>query len=498
MSASILPIGKTQFFDNNGEPLAAGTVLFEVPNNPGTLKDTWQDTAQTVLNVNPVVLDSAGRALIYGFGAYQMTVKDSLGNQIFSAVTSDYFLDQNGSQLAFLWCGTATGLSNAFTVSPNPAIAGPTLPSGTPLAFTLNAGSNTDSSTLAITNVTSPIALKKVGANGLENLKGGEIVGGELVFGIYDGTQIVLFGSPKNSQFTNYLGTSSGSANAQIVSPVGLTGLNSGQLFCFTVGAGLQNTDTTTLVFNTSTTFTFKKDTPQGLTPFVGGELVQGMLAICLYDGTNLILVNPATTYRFVNTATTQSPGIGSDKTIYRASSGDLTVDLPLATTVWPGYTLFGIADTHQIILHPNVADSINGGAAGADVTFAIGSTFALTCDAVGNWYFLNQTGNASSASASLAVRAWVLWSGSGVTSSQNVTSMTHTATGKYTVVLSGGFTFVHGGALFTGTKASLAGYYGAANADIVGLNPTFTLNTYSAGALSDADGLGLLIIFGR
>jgi hypothetical protein len=76
--ASLLPNAKQQFFDSDGNPLSSGTVTTYVPGTD-TLKDTWQNAAQTVLNSNPITLDAGGRAVIYGEGTYRQVVKDSLG-----------------------------------------------------------------------------------------------------------------------------------------------------------------------------------------------------------------------------------------------------------------------------------------------------------------------------------------------------------------------------------------------------------------------------------
>ncbi len=87
MTATLLPNAKQTFFDINGKPLVAGTVYFY---QVGTLvpKDTWQDPAQTLLNTNPVVLDSRGQAIIYGSGTYRQVLKDSRGNTIWDEVTA--------------------------------------------------------------------------------------------------------------------------------------------------------------------------------------------------------------------------------------------------------------------------------------------------------------------------------------------------------------------------------------------------------------------------
>jgi hypothetical protein len=86
-TASILPPAKTTFVDQNGKPLTSGSVGFYIPNTT-TQKTTWQDAAETIPNLNPVILDGAGRALILGSGNYRQIVKDRNGNLIWDQVTS--------------------------------------------------------------------------------------------------------------------------------------------------------------------------------------------------------------------------------------------------------------------------------------------------------------------------------------------------------------------------------------------------------------------------
>ena len=87
MTASLLPNGKQQFLDGNGNPLVGGSVYFYVPTT-STLKTTWQNSGQTILNTNPVILDAAGEAIIYGDGTYRQVVYDALGNLIWDQLTS--------------------------------------------------------------------------------------------------------------------------------------------------------------------------------------------------------------------------------------------------------------------------------------------------------------------------------------------------------------------------------------------------------------------------
>lgn len=86
--ATLLPNGKQQFFDQNGSPLAGGRVFFYVPNTT-TLKPTWQDAGEVTINLNPVPLDAAGEAVIYGSGQYRQVVEDVNGVQIWDELTQD-------------------------------------------------------------------------------------------------------------------------------------------------------------------------------------------------------------------------------------------------------------------------------------------------------------------------------------------------------------------------------------------------------------------------
>lgn len=88
-TASLLPNAKQQFFSNTGVPLAAGTVDFFVPST-NTRKTTWFSSTESTgtQNTNPVILDAAGRAVIYGDGVYRQVLKDNLGNTIWDAITT--------------------------------------------------------------------------------------------------------------------------------------------------------------------------------------------------------------------------------------------------------------------------------------------------------------------------------------------------------------------------------------------------------------------------
>lgn len=83
---ALLPNAEQTFVDGNGVPLDGGTVTFYIPNT-STPKTTWSDQGESIPNTNPVVLDSAGRAIIWGTGSYRELVKDQFGNTIWDQVT---------------------------------------------------------------------------------------------------------------------------------------------------------------------------------------------------------------------------------------------------------------------------------------------------------------------------------------------------------------------------------------------------------------------------
>lgn len=88
MSATLLPNAKQTFTGPNGAPLSGGSVYFYIPNTT-TPKNTWQDSAQTILNTNPVVLDANGQAIIWGSGTYRQVVYDVNNNLIWDQITED-------------------------------------------------------------------------------------------------------------------------------------------------------------------------------------------------------------------------------------------------------------------------------------------------------------------------------------------------------------------------------------------------------------------------
>ena len=80
MAAPII-IPEPQFCDADGHPYAGGTLETYIMDTT-TPKATWVDHNLTALNTNPIVLDAAGRCVIWGDGEYRLILRDAAGNLI--------------------------------------------------------------------------------------------------------------------------------------------------------------------------------------------------------------------------------------------------------------------------------------------------------------------------------------------------------------------------------------------------------------------------------
>lgn len=78
---ALLPPAELQFCDANGAPYAGGTIQTYIPGTT-TPVSTWSESTGTILNTNPIVLDSAGRCIIYASGIVRTILSDALGNLI--------------------------------------------------------------------------------------------------------------------------------------------------------------------------------------------------------------------------------------------------------------------------------------------------------------------------------------------------------------------------------------------------------------------------------
>lgn len=74
--ATLLPMGRQKFDNSAGLPLVGGK-LFTFDAGTNTPRPTFADAAGLIPNVNPVILDARGEALLFWAGAYKVILKDA-------------------------------------------------------------------------------------------------------------------------------------------------------------------------------------------------------------------------------------------------------------------------------------------------------------------------------------------------------------------------------------------------------------------------------------
>ena len=93
--ASLMPNGKQQYFDNNGDPLVGGKI-YTCEVGTATPKATYNSPAGDVENTNPIILNARGEASVFWDGPYKISVHDASDSLIY---TVDNYID-SADQLA--------------------------------------------------------------------------------------------------------------------------------------------------------------------------------------------------------------------------------------------------------------------------------------------------------------------------------------------------------------------------------------------------------------
>lgn len=190
-SSVLLPNGRQQFFDADGNPLGGGSVGMYVPSTL-TAKTTWQDSDNAVANVNPVPLDSAGTALIYGVGEYRQIVQDALGNTIWDELTE-------GEIPGIPWGGTSSGTGDAQILA---NAAGFTATDGKQIAWR-SGGTNTTAATLQV-GMVGTYAIYQETSAGPTAVVAGALTTGNIYLATYDsvlgGLQLISSTTITNSR----------------------------------------------------------------------------------------------------------------------------------------------------------------------------------------------------------------------------------------------------------------------------------------------------------
>jgi len=256
--ATILPEGMSSFYDNNGNPLSGGTIDFYIPNTT-TRKDTYKDSGQTIVNSNPIVLDSAGRAVIYGTGSYREVLKDSSGNLIFDVVTSEAVVSSLSAG------GTSTGTEDAQVVSAGVF----SFLDGQTIVFTAGF-TNTGAMTIQVGSAT-PVALLKNSAGGPVNLAAGDIVAGNIyliAYSLSNGNFQLLQSIPPVITIASQAEAEAGTNNTNMMTPLRTAQALTYQLPAAAVAASLV---TTTDLQNAQALFHVREEQSNGVSSSGGG-----------------------------------------------------------------------------------------------------------------------------------------------------------------------------------------------------------------------------------
>jgi hypothetical protein len=107
-----------QFEDENGDPLAGG-LLYTYAAGTTTPKAAYTTAAGDIEHTNPIVLDSAGRAVIFISGAYKFVLRDADGVLIRETDNVTSFNASTATNEGFYQTFSGDGATTTFTLSDN-------------------------------------------------------------------------------------------------------------------------------------------------------------------------------------------------------------------------------------------------------------------------------------------------------------------------------------------------------------------------------------------
>lgn len=116
--------GQYQWFDNNGTVLSGGKICTFAAGS-ATPHSTWSDSGLSVLNTNPVILNSGGRASIYLDGTNYKIQVLSAGTDNTCATGTTIYTQDNVEDLANVFFNTKV---TANTIYAGPSTGSPAIP----------------------------------------------------------------------------------------------------------------------------------------------------------------------------------------------------------------------------------------------------------------------------------------------------------------------------------------------------------------------------------
>lgn len=206
MTTTLSPAPFQKFFDNNGAPLAKG-LLFVYTAGTTTKATTWQDSAGSIANTNPILLDYRGECNLW--------ISPNVGYKYVLAPASDTDPPTNAiktidnivnSQLITLYGGVDTGIANAYVLNFTANFS--SLTDGI-VIYWVAANTNTGASTLNV-NGLGVVPIYTATTSGYSDLTGrpGMIIGGTLNQVVYrSGAWVLISSFPVSGSFTGtYVG----------------------------------------------------------------------------------------------------------------------------------------------------------------------------------------------------------------------------------------------------------------------------------------------------
>lgn len=247
--------------DSSGQPLSGGKV-YTYEAGTSTNATTYTNQAKTVNATNPIILGNRGEASIFASGSYKFVVKDSSDVTIFTIDGLQYVYPDNSN----VYAGSSTGSSNAYVLSPSPAITG--YVDGTTYTFIAN-------------HATSGAATVNISALGAK------------AFVNNDGTTALTTGDILTSMLVNaqYIGASD---HFRLVSAAGVLAVSGGGTGASTAGAARTNLGLDTMATQAASAVAITGGTVAGATistsTFSGtatitGGTITGITDLTVADG---------------------------------------------------------------------------------------------------------------------------------------------------------------------------------------------------------------------
>lgn len=299
------------------------------------------------------------------------------------------YVDSTVQASAGNWAGTASGTANAIAVTLTPA---PTaLSGGLEVAF-IAAANNTGAATLTVNALAAAPLVRQDNAA----LRLNDVQAGELCVARYDtvASNFKLTSLALSQVAPLFMsGTAStGSANAQIVAAPSFT-LTPGYTIVF--NPGFANSGALQINVNGTGLVNVYTQSSAGPKACVGGELVAGQFAVCVYDGTQFELINSALPAfnLFSNLASAATTDLGTvpSRDVNITGTTTITAFGSSANLTAP---LYFLTFAGALTLTYNATSLILPGA--ANITTAAGDTAIAQYLGSGNWRVLTyQTASA-------------------------------------------------------------------------------------------------------